>query len=475
MTDGESAAHQFICVRELYDLLLMQLEASRQNSYTPIRGPIATLARVSKMTSGPALDLLWFKLTDPSLIIRLLPGDAVQLEQSRQHYTLKRPLKESDLVAFDKYAPRIKFVDFSSAFTSLGGGCELFSTLKTFRNPIFPHLLGMDWHPSPKFNTVGAFHLISRDFNVPRNEFCLTMWRHLNAQDAPYDYAEPTFMTGAGLAETISLFYQPLSSWLPDVPDLSINTGTYLAKPVILEGLQNLSNLQHFHARASGSLGVDILVHLASLPHLKTLHIGEENERTMVTVRNNVSPSFPALESVEIYGTYSAHCEFLPLITSDSLHSACINVTDWHPLDTTITSLLIAPCSRLSTLRHFLFYTPDNAIPETERRPLFAIAAFRPLLACMNLETFDINVDAYKVEFDNADLVRMARAWPRLVSLKVYSRYTQQYGWSDPQVHLYTLWSLVEHCPGLRQIEMAVDARVDGPFPWPCRVFRRST
>lgn len=374
-------------------------------------------------------------------------------------------------MVFDKYAPRVQFVDFSNNFTSLGAGCEFFSTLKMLRDPIFPRLLELEWHPSVKFNTVGAFHLISRRFNVPRDEFSLTLWGNLNAPDTAPTSSESQFLTGAGLAETIDLFQRPLSSWLPDVPGLSINTGNYLTKPAMLEGLQSLSNLQHFHARASRSLGAEIIVHLACLPHLKTLHIGNEDERSITVLCETVTTcgplSFPALESVEIYSSYSALNSFLGVITSDFLHSACLNVTDLHPIEPSIFSLLTTPPTRLSTLRHVLFYTEDRAIAEVGRRALFTMAAFEPLLACTNLETFDLNVDAYKVDFGDRDLKKIANAWPRLTSLKVFSRYTQQYNWSDPQVHLYTLWTLVEKCRDLRRLEFAVDARIDGPFPPP--------
>ncbi|KAJ7885177.1 hypothetical protein B0H14DRAFT_2699968 [Mycena olivaceomarginata] len=420
-------AHQFICIPELYELLLAQLALERDSRYR--QESLARLARASRITSGPALDLLWQNLTRPSQIIRLLPEDAIQRIRLRE-YRLVRSLEDSDLAVFDKYAPRVQFVDFSNNFINLGAGCEFFSTLKMLRDPIFPRLLELEWHPSVRYNTVGAFHLISRRFNVPRDEFSLTLWGNLNARDAAPTSSQ--FLTGAGLDETIDLFQRPLASWLPDIPGLSINTGNYLTKPAMLEGLQSLSNLQHFHARASGSLGAEIIVHLAFLPHLKTLHIGNEEERSITvlceTVTTRGPPSFPALESVEIYGSYSALNSFLGVITSNFLHSAY------------------------------------RTVAEVERRALFTMATFEPLLACTNLETFDLNVDACDVDFGDRDLKKIANAWPRLTSLKVFSRYTQQYNWSDPQVHLYTLWVLVEKCRDLRRLEIAVDARVDGPF-----------
>ncbi|KAJ6532707.1 hypothetical protein DFH09DRAFT_1182014 [Mycena vulgaris] len=471
MPGRDSPAHLFICIHELYELLLMQL--SQGGGYALDQTSIARLARVSKMTSDPALDVLWMKVTRPSQIIHLLPEETyelIKLPYSSGQYNLgKRVLMESDFATFDKYAPRVQLVNLSSSFTSVTGGCELFSTLKTFRDPIFPRLLGLDWHPSVKFNTVGAFHLISREFNVPKDHFALSMWSRVNVSDAVVKKS-PNFATGVGLAETIALFQKPLSSWLPDVPSLSMHTGSVLPNPVILEGLRSLSDLQHFDSQLS--LGADTLAHLAGLPRLKTLHIWEEVDPTMASLskiivkrqQSNGPPSFPALESVEIRGTYSTLNTFLPFLTSNVLESVVLNLTDFQPVDTSIFSILTTPSTRLSTLRHFTFHTPDYAIPERKRHALFSIAMFEPLFACANLETFDVKFDAFKVEFDDAGLERMADAWPRLACLKVFSRYTQQYTWADPQVQLYTLWSLVEKCRGLRQIEMAIDARVDYPF-----------
>ncbi|KAJ7484434.1 hypothetical protein FB451DRAFT_84866 [Mycena latifolia] len=440
------------------------MHLAQGDGYSPDQKSIARFARVCKMTSDLALDLLWTKLTRPSQIIHLFPEDVYEVTPAQQ-YNFMRPLVESDFAIFDKYAPRVKSVDFSTSFTGLPGGCELLSTLKTFRDPIFPRLLEFDWHPTAKFNTVGAFHLISRKFNVPKERFCLTMWGSVRASDA-VNPKSPDFATGLGLAETIASFHQPLSSWLPNVPSLAIHTGSYLPIPAILEGLQSLSALQHFNSRLP--LGADILAHLAGLPHLKTLHIWEETEETILilgeTLAKRQSPSFPALESFEIHVTYSALNMFLPLITSNFLETAYLNLSDFHPVDSSLLSCLTTPSTRLSTLRHFTFHTPDHGVPDRDRHALFAIAMFEPLFACRNLETFDVKFDALKVDFNDTHLDRMADAWPRLACLKVFSRYTQQTRWADPQVHLYTLWSLVEKCHRLRHIEMPIDAQVDGPF-----------
>ncbi|KAJ7141906.1 hypothetical protein C8R43DRAFT_1200399 [Mycena crocata] len=279
----ESAAHQFICITELYELLLMHLAQGKSYERNDIS--VARLARVSKMTSNLALDLLWKNLSRPSQIIHLLPDDVYELTPNRK-YNLTRPLVEGDFAVFDKYAPRVRSVDFASSFTGISAGCELFATLKSFRDPIFPHLLNFEWHPTAKFNTMGAFHLISREFNVPKDRFSLTMWNTVKVSDEPVQ-ATANFATGPGSADTITLFRQPLSSWLPDVSSLVLQTGTYLQKAAILDGLASLSNLQHLDARLA--LDADILFHLAGLPNLKSLHMWEQENQTILTLRQTIT------------------------------------------------------------------------------------------------------------------------------------------------------------------------------------------
>ncbi|KAJ6559346.1 hypothetical protein B0H10DRAFT_1177960 [Mycena sp. CBHHK59/15] len=161
-----AAASQFILTHEVYEIFLTFLTPPMTSS-VEFRA-LAQLARTSKATSDLALDTLWRTLFNPSPILGLLPADACERVQAK--HVLKRPLTESDLCVFDKYAHRVRIVDFSR-FTGVTMGCELFSSLRTYRDPIFPRLLAFQWHPSIKFNTVGEFHLLSR--GVPADKFSL--------------------------------------------------------------------------------------------------------------------------------------------------------------------------------------------------------------------------------------------------------------------------------------------------------------
>ncbi|KAJ7096098.1 hypothetical protein C8R44DRAFT_813165 [Mycena epipterygia] len=244
MDAQNSAASRVLSILELYELLLVFVAQGSYNRRD--ERSLAQLARVCKTTSGPALDLLWANLASPAQLIDLLPEDAVIKGTHRAaQWALRRPLFESDFAVFDKYAPRVQCVDFGSSFTSMAGGCELFATLKSFRDPILPRLVDFQWHPSPRFNTLGAFHLISR--GVPRERFSLTMWNPVDMSEVR-GQAPIEFTTAVGLAETVALFNQPLSTWLPDVQRLEFHTGKFLTRPVILDGLKHQTDLRQFYS-----------------------------------------------------------------------------------------------------------------------------------------------------------------------------------------------------------------------------------
>ncbi|KAJ6572231.1 hypothetical protein B0H19DRAFT_1373080 [Mycena capillaripes] len=149
-----------ISILELYEQLLFVAQDERNGSKRVERS-LARLARVSKTTSGPALDILWAKLTDPRRLLGLIPDDAL----IKYQWVLRRPLVESDFVVFDKYALRVQSIHLSSFLVAdMTIGYQLFAALKAFWDPILPHLLDFEWGRRPKTTpsagsmTPGHFH-----------------------------------------------------------------------------------------------------------------------------------------------------------------------------------------------------------------------------------------------------------------------------------------------------------------------------
>ncbi|KAJ6514228.1 hypothetical protein C8R47DRAFT_1090678 [Mycena vitilis] len=457
--------HKFTHCQDLYEVLLTSFDSGEQQA-------LNTLARLCKATSPLALDALWHTLIVPTNIIHLLPEDACRLTvpgfgQARQ-FMLERPLIESDLAIFDKYASRVRVVQFGG-HRGFSMGSEIFSALKEHRDPIFPNLRELVWHPSTNPNSLhascdflGVFHLISR--HVPLEKLSFTLWEVLNIP--PETLARLPIHISADMSNVVACMNKPLASWIPDVPTLELSTGSHIALPDILGGLKALTQLRHL--RVNFSVGPTILRHLAGVPQLLSLHLWEESANTIQTLSALVDhlqlttglQSFPALENISLNTVRSCSSvaidTLLPLITCDALRTSSFSVDDTHPVDFAFVSLLAAP-HRAAQLR-------DIQIHVTKLHPSQAevsSAVLAPLYSCANLESFDF-LGALFIE--EPHFARMTASWPRLRSLRLVNT---QPAPPAPAVRIYALWGMLQTCPQLHKLIMPVDARVTGAHERP--------
>ncbi|KAJ6542003.1 hypothetical protein DFH09DRAFT_1322634 [Mycena vulgaris] len=458
MSDEESIGSQFFAIPELLLLVLSYLSPAKATISSIDTDSLTNLARVSRNISDAALDALWRSMHQPDAIVRLLPADAYEISEGNhwdhdtdsraEEYKLKRPLTANDFVAFDKYAPRIRYVDFSNSSKILGPGCEMFPYLKAFRDPILPSLADFRWEPSVVNGSIGAFHLLSREASLPSQEFSLLMWSEIEHVPGESEV----------MAKTIDAFNHPALPWLPDVKKLTLRTLHYL--PAVKTAILNLANLEHFSCDLR--LDAALFEGLAALPRLRFVDLRWLPPDAAKTVSQD-SQSFRALEDVRISGTLSSISALLPLISSPDLLSVRLIAKDFQskPIKPYLLALLLPPSvpTRTSTLTHFTFTGPSSSAPRPARLEL---AAFAPLYACRALETFRVDIDAFQLVFTDADVRAMARAWPALVILHVVPpRSALQ---PAPAVHLYALWALATGCPQLRQLALELNADVSRPF-----------
>ncbi|KAJ7102850.1 hypothetical protein C8R44DRAFT_887577 [Mycena epipterygia] len=454
----ESIGSRFFAIQELLLLVLEYLSPRTGTISSVDSNSLANLARVSRNISDAALDALWRRMIQPDAIVRLLPADSYEKVESTRwdddngcsvkEYRLRRPLTSSDFAAFDKYAPRIHFVDFSNSSRILGPGCELFPYIKPFRDPILPWLADFRWEPSVINGSIGAFHLLSRDASLPSQEFSLLMWSEIEHVVGESD----------AIAKTIDAFNNPALLWLPDVKKLTLRTVHYL--PAVKAAVLNLSNLEHFSCDLR--LDAPLFAGLAALPRLRFIDLRWLPPDAAKTVSPD-SQSFHALEGVRISGTLSSIYTLLPLISSPDLLSVRLITNDFQSgtIEPSLLSLLLPPSipSRTSTLAHFTFSGPSSSAPRLRR---LVLAAFAPLHACHALQTFRVDIDTKQLIFTDADVFAMARAWPALTVLNISPpRISPR---PAPEVHLYALWAFATGCPRLRQLALEVDAEVSAPF-----------
>ncbi|KAJ7667409.1 hypothetical protein B0H17DRAFT_1210209 [Mycena rosella] len=447
----ESIGSRFFAIHELLLLVLSYLSPPKATISSIDTDSLANLARVSRNISDAALDALWRSIHQPDAIVRLLPADAYEISETEDEerdtrideYRLTRPLTPNDFAAFDKYVPRIRYVDFSNSSKILGAGCEVFPYLKAFRDPILPSLVDFRWEPSVVNGSIGAFHLLSRAASLPGQEFSLLMWSEIEHFPGESD----------AIARTIDAFNDPALPWLPDVKKLTLRTLHYL--PAVRTAILNLTNLEHF----SCDLRLDATVFqgLAALPRLRFVDLRWLPPDAAKTVSPD-SQSFRALEGLRISGTLTSIETLLPLVSSPTLLSVRLLAKDFQsrPISPALLALLLTPAAptRAATLTHFTFTGPARS--SAPRLARLDLAAFAPLHACAALQTFRIDIDAAQLVFRDADVRAMAHAWPALAVLAVVP--PRPASRRPPALHLYALWALATRCPHLRQLALEVDA-----------------
>ncbi|KAJ7018481.1 hypothetical protein C8F04DRAFT_1327466 [Mycena alexandri] len=460
--EEESIGSQFFAIQELLLLVLAFVSPPGKGTISSIdTATLANLALVSRNISDAALDALWRSMHQPDAIIRLLPPDSFELsrkerwdEEANPQFRLKRPLTPDDFVAFDKYASRIQFVDFSNSSRILGPGCELLPYIKEFRDPILPALRDFRWEPSVVNGSIGAFHLLSREASLPSDEFALLMWSEI----------EHSPVESEGIARSIDAFNDPTLPWLPDVKKMTLRTLHYL--PAVRTAIQTLSNIEHFSCDLR--LNVSLFESLAALPRLRFMDLRWLPTNATATVPPD-SQSFPALDGLRISGTLSSIRALLPLISSPTLLSVRLVVKDLdlHTLNADLFTLLLPPAipARTSSLglAHFNFSGPSRNSAYTTPQLCLEMSAFAPLHACSAMQTFRVDVDAAQLVFTDADVRAMAQAWPLLSVMIIAPPRASPH--PAPDVHLYAaLWALATHCPRLRQLGIEVDAEVTEAF-----------
>ncbi|KAJ7041911.1 hypothetical protein C8F04DRAFT_1077718 [Mycena alexandri] len=409
----ESIASRFFGIDELLRLVLAYLtppsgfRVSLLDSRHVKPDTLASLARVSRKISGPTLDALWSSINQPNAIIGLLPIDAIELTDSDgdPQYRLTRPFAPEDFATFDKYASRIHCVDFTgpTRYRRLTPGCELLPCIKEFRNPIFPALKEFIWEPSANKGAIGAFHLLSREASVPRDEFHLLSWQ-----------VERSAVNSDAMAKTFDAFMDPGLPWIPNVKRLTLCTHLY--SPPLRTNLRTLSNVEHFSCQPL--INTSSFEGLSALPHLRRLDIR--------------------------------------LVKGDFDHIHTSLLASFFPP-------AISACA--ATLVHFDFVNPKPIrwLPDGSDPALLQFAIFTPLYACSGMQVLSVDASrGAQLVITDSDVRAMARSWPalRVVSLHEAPRPASAHG-----LHLYdTLWALAAGCPRLSRLELTVDSDVAEAF-----------
>ncbi|KAJ7053009.1 hypothetical protein C8F01DRAFT_1168633 [Mycena amicta] len=461
-----------LLISELFELILRQFDTI--SSFDA--AALASIARVCKGLSSPSLDALWYTIRSPVPFARLLPADAWNRDDLV--YTLLRPIQEGDLLAFDKYARRVRKIDLYTEYASHWHrpprhlDCQIFRELRALRDPIFPCLKTLHWDPSLARGTTGAFHIISRLGQSPSTELRIEIRDSLDPADYSDDISPPdtiaiTHLSDEGLA----------SGWMPEVSTLELSTfyGLLPAQATILQAaVRSLTTLQHIIF--DDSLPSGLLAALSNLPHLQSLTVYEDDPSRLLALRMLLSKpqdKFPALEHLKVI-VWDGTALDMPLdsiVRTFDLHTVTYD-TAQHFAVLRPTRLLETPrpparaelCGTLQAPErnpvHITVIIPlpvepvDGAIPVTDFWSILDPVAAH----CPNLKCLRVSPDPEYLALDAADIVRLSNNFRNLEILQVIQRRTIR-------IYLKTLVDIVGLCPRLREIVISLDASSKQTLP----------
>ncbi|KAJ7184936.1 hypothetical protein C8R46DRAFT_468401 [Mycena filopes] len=454
--------HRALGIPELVELICTQMD--RVDSTYPLdeesSAALAALARTSRAFSVPALDCLWWRQDTITNILHCMPADLWDIdleghessddeetgyERKPSIVALQRPITHSDWDRAQLYIYRVKcFVldrDFQTpdVFDALGACLP--------RQCIFPDLQILHWNP----HSSVVFHHI-RLFLAP----CII--------DLSIGSIE-TF-SHLSILSTLALKY-------PQLKRLHIRVRSHkLVGPAVPFISTVVCDFQCLESLQVGGLDGASFTHISRLPNLRRLLMN----------RPGLFPSFPetklpdcswfpALSHLDAHSTESAiafiatlphKCrlvEFnLPYQESPG-HTTEITQQLYSALQTNCAQSALR-CIRVSAGHHGCDY---YSTPTAEQISLSAvdIRILAPLLSFPNLTCVYL-LHAVGFSLDDAAILRIARAWPRIEVLVLRARSCRD---APSQVTLEGLIALAVNCPSLLTLDLVFDATVVPKIP----------
>ncbi|KAG0707383.1 hypothetical protein DFH29DRAFT_897164 [Suillus ampliporus] len=396
---------------------------------------LAALARTCRTFKEPALDILWEDIAGFQPLISCLPG-GISGRDTQGKLTLKRPILNGEWRIIRQYAQRIR------SFMVLPTELEIIDdrvvqALISAPEPLLPNLRTLVWRNNQEC-FLPLLHTLLRP--------TITSMR-LNLSSPP-SFAKSTLVASLGAR-------------CPFIRELECEYGgdSEESSDAICEALCGLQKLVRLE---TGVLNTQVLLHLASLPSLKSLHFNLRTYNINET-QHHFTPTFSSQLDYMRFITPSpsvlAHCLSNVCFLSCRLVMVWVDCNDfgfpYDPLDIPDLIVSFSECfsPALETLQ-FDFDFDFNVVLEGEIlvNPSFALGfdVIAPLLSFSHLRDLDLDWMCSSA-IDDASLKIMAQCWPQLHTL----RFGSAVRWLvPPSITFIGLLHLIHHCRCLRMIEM---------------------
>ncbi|KAF7365300.1 hypothetical protein MVEN_00401800 [Mycena venus] len=411
------------------------------------RRDLAVLARTCKLFFDSAISVLWRNLDRVSPLLRCMPSDLWDITESDSFLNLhvqRRSITSADWERPLVYMHRVRSFRVDILFETSDFLDALSSSLPRNRSYIFPNLEVLDWYP--KHNP---------DNDHPSEVFhYLRLFLTPNLKTLPLS---TTSVADFGIIGNLGLECPALKEFSLAVaflidPQTPWDTATSGVSKFV-------SGLTHIESLSVPDLYDAALAHVAQLPQLKRLDIRPATFTNLSAFP--AANSFPVL--TELYlSTMEQAIAMLTTLPECSLVEFVVGDSENQPTNQVARqfySTLASRCSH-SSLRdiHIRGNHTEPATFDMDQVSLYSVQGdiLEPLFSFTNLVSVMLS-HPVGFDLDDATIVAMVRAWPRIESLGFQAGSS---GHIPSRVTLEGLVTFSRHCPYLYCLRLTFDASV---------------
>ncbi|KAJ7476963.1 hypothetical protein B0H11DRAFT_1726973 [Mycena galericulata] len=417
---------------QITEIVNMICEEADPNSIYFPHDVLPSLARVSKIFSGPALDLIWREQTSLAPLIKCMP-ETVWEQRGDKDKTiyLRRPIMDVDIPRLLFYSVRVRSLDVPRYRSRLGNvHAEVLQALNMCLAPhtLMPRLSNLSWAPGKR-----EFPFI--------HHFLGPCSRHLELE---LDDSNPA----------LSLLPYIKAS-CPRILDATLGVK---ANPLTVRLISNaVCGWQHLQQLSVPNLDKAGFIHISQLPSLTSLTLDSAKDTLLYLSDFLSGTTFPTLTCLNITCDLPRFCVgFIKVISSRQFESLTITpltnwtASSWKELFTTLRDCLDHNMLELIEISES---DERNRLLDVTQYILSA-DTIRPLLAFRNL--FNVSFQSFPgINVDDNFLEELAVAWPCLTSLEFSS---DVFVSEAPRATLNCLIGFARHCRKLANLGIRMDS-----------------
>ncbi|KAJ6551945.1 hypothetical protein B0H19DRAFT_1264557 [Mycena capillaripes] len=436
---------------ELLDIVEIICEqVADQPIFSRYRRELAYLATTCKSFLNPALNALWREQETICNVLKCMPEDLWDISEYNDgddlhlDISLRRTITSTDWVRPLFYLRRVKSFHLRASFET----SHLFEALSLSLpgDYLFPNLEELDWSPEPCYESGTTFHHI-RLFLAPHIRKLF-----LGGIET---FTELSILSNLALKRP-SLRHVTVHADFPSPVDLPSPWDN--ATPIMSNFVCSLMHLESLNVPLLDNVA---LAHLSELPSLTRLTMKSYEPLTSSFQPQADYIPFSALTDLAtptMVGTIALLTKFSGFsLVNLTILSSWIQPT--KDVAGRFYSALATHCSRSSLQSIRIFGDHDNPTKlNPNQTHIYSVGGdiIEPLFSFANLVSVALS-HPVGFDLDDAIILRMARAWPRIEDLTLEAGPSRH---MRSRVTLEGVYAFGMHCPNLEVLGMTFDATV---------------